>query len=51
MNKYNPDAKYLIGPKHHTKDINLDYLQIYVTTENRPVHCPEFSVFSTDGLK
>ena len=34
MNKYNPDANYLIGARYHTKDIDLDYLDIYVTTED-----------------
>lgn len=34
MNKYNSDTNYLIGPKYHTKDINLDYLQIFVTTKD-----------------
>jgi hypothetical protein len=33
MNKYNPDANYPIGPKYQTKNINLDNLEIYVTTE------------------
>ena len=33
MNKYNPETNYLIGPRYHTKDVKLDYLQIYVTTE------------------
>ena len=32
--KYNPDAKYLFGPKYHVKDINFYYLQIYVTEKD-----------------
>ena len=32
--KYNPDVKYLIGPKYHTKNINLNYLEVYVTTKD-----------------
>ena len=32
--KYNPETNYLIGPRYHTKDINLDDLQIYVTIKD-----------------
>ena len=32
MNAYNPETNYQIGAKYHTKNINLDYLYIYVTT-------------------
>jgi len=34
MYKYNPEANYLIGARYHTKDINFDNHDIYVTTEN-----------------
>lgn len=34
MNAYNPETNYSVGPRYHTKDINLDYLQIYVTTKD-----------------
>jgi hypothetical protein len=29
--KYNPDANYPIGPKYHTKNINLDYIEIFAS--------------------
>ena len=29
--KYNPDAKYSVGPNYHTKNMNLDELEVYVT--------------------